>query len=170
MGWPEPSSGCAETAFARSKPRSVIRPTTGSISVGDPPHSERLLRRSFHRIPSFSTRDPSVNSSLDAREIGSDIERRNRNRAESVFHLRRQIADGLAVRLHKSNQSLRPRSVHRHQSGHCGRVVPSQLVGVGDNRIRDLRWRTRAGTDAPSKEKIREPCSSGTASGNPGVK
>ena len=72
IGWPEPSSGCAETALARSNFRSVIRPTTGSISVGDPPHSERLLRRSFHRMPSFSTRDPSVNSNLEAREIGSD--------------------------------------------------------------------------------------------------
>src|ERR1700678_3439687 len=45
IGWPEPSSGCAETALARSKPRRVIRPTTASIRGGDPPHSERLLRR-----------------------------------------------------------------------------------------------------------------------------
>src|ERR1700722_2370461 len=72
VGWPEPSSGCAETALTRSKPRRMIRPTTGSIRVGDPPHSDRLLRRSFHRMPSFSTCDPSVNSNLEAREIGSD--------------------------------------------------------------------------------------------------
>src|SRR5580704_14476596 len=49
-----------------------MRPITGSISVGDPPHSASLLRRSFHRMPSFSTRDPRVSSNLEAREIGSN--------------------------------------------------------------------------------------------------
>src|SRR5262245_6751903 len=168
IGRAAPSRGISCIPMAPSISCRVIQPFTGSIKVGGPPLVVQSVRRSFQTAPVFCQREHAVNNIVAARDSGLSSRDDTVTAQKSFFTSADSWLVPMPLAFTKPTSawerfvSIMTRPLVAPETCHSSSLVSETNGGWPSARKRVVGWQSRHLT--------REPCCSGSDSGNPGVK